>query len=136
MALTNEDYLDILRHLQATIRQYDPELSEPFSEIGQIDDTPRHLVMRYISSLIGAYKQHSAGTYPRVLSLLSQYIRPIEGRQITGIRIALSPQERELYQMDEVNLSEMPSLDELLAELQGIYDLIEREAPEERTNPT
>lgn len=134
MALSNEDYLELLRHVQTVVRQYEPDLFDPLSGIRQKDIQPKQLVLRYLSSLIGAISQRSAGTYPRVLRLLNEHITPIEGRQITGIKVSLSPQERELYRLDEVNLSEIPERDELIAELHRIYELIESESSDERTN--
>jgi|SRR6267143_1727268 len=133
MPFSSEDYLEILRHIQRIVQNLEPDLFERLSEIAQIEATPRQRLLRYLSSLIGSYRQRSSESYAKVLNLLNRFVKPAEGRSIDGVSITLSVQERELYRVDEINLSDMPKREELIEALERVLHTIESEPPEERT---
>ena len=127
MPLTDEEYLEILRHLQRRLNEAEPELYERLAEKMDFDGTPRQRAVRYLRSLIGMMRERSSGSYASVLNLLNKSISTEDGHPIAGIRVDLSPQEQQLYQMDEIDLSELPDRSRLIEELQAILDRLTNE---------
>jgi hypothetical protein len=130
MPLTRDDYVAILRHLRAELRQRDPEAQALVAEYTERSDDPRRYLLDYLRTLIKILSERSSGAYGRVLNTLNEYVRTPEGRPIRGIRLELSPIERELYRQEQIDLAVLPDRDELIADLLSLYRELSAEGEE------
>jgi hypothetical protein len=131
MPLSRNDFAAITRHLQREVQQLDPEAHALVVQYTERSDDPRRYLLDYLRSLIKIMSERSSGAHGRVLNLLNAYVRTADGRPVRGIRLELSPIEREVYQRETVDLASLPDRDEFVAELLKLYnDLIEDGAGE------
>jgi hypothetical protein len=127
MALSREDVLDITRYLQSTLRRTDPSAYEIAVEFTERVDEPARYLLSFLLTLTKVYSERSAGAYPDILDRMNRYVRTSEGGPVRGISVHLTPQERELYQVEEVNIAEIPDRTNLIADLRRLISTIERE---------
>jgi hypothetical protein len=130
MALSAEDHRAILRHLQSEVRRADPELHALVVEhVESRDDTGRYL-LDYLSVLARVMSERSAGSHGRVLNLLNQSVRTESGGPVRGLRLELTPTERDLLQREHVDLAELPDRSELVEALLSLHNDIARDREE------
>jgi hypothetical protein len=96
--------IDVLRHLERGLRT--SGLSELATRLASSDlpDDPRSRLLRYLDVLeteLEAGSERSAG---RVLQRLRDVATTEDGRRIDGIEIELSAADRDLYDIDRVEL--------------------------------
>jgi len=129
VALDREDWLDLLRYMQAQLADHDPRGYELLAGSFEHSDDPRRALLSYIDTLIKVTAERSGGSHGWVLDYLNQYVRTEDGGPIRSIRVQLSEQEAELYGVPAVELAELPDRSEFIAELRDLRDdLAEREA--------
>ena len=126
MPLSDEDYQELLRHLQKHLRRAEPEMFERLAERIDFEGTQRQRVIRYLHNLIGMMKERSSGSFSNILDLLNRNISTEDGKPIDQIRVVLTPEEQQLYQIDEIDLSELPDRTKLIMDLQKILDSLEQ----------
>ena len=68
--------------------------------------------------------EQSGGENGRILNLANRYIRTERGGPIQAIQIELTPQERELYEMDTFDLARLPDRGEFIENLQSLRSAI------------
>jgi len=127
MALTDDEYLDILRHLQERLREFAPDVFENLSEITvDLPPNPQTRLIRYLGFVIRTFKTRSSDTYPYILDLLNNNIKTKEGNSIESIKISFTPEEAQLYGIDEFDLVNLPDdsafLDDLITILNSIQE--------------
>lgn len=124
MALNREEYLAVLRHLQAELRERDPDLSSYLSEMtGQVArevEEPRIVLLQALRTVADRLQERSLGSYRQTVNLLNEYIDTEDGEGIEGVRVAITEQERELYDREYIELSELPEQNYAVAELEEI----------------
>lgn len=120
MALSRKDWIDITRHLQQHVREADPYVFELLARHVEPRDDPRHYLVGYLDGLIKVMAERSSGSHGRVLNELNQWIRTEQGGLIRGIRLVLSPSERELYQREYVDLASLPDRSVFIAGLRQL----------------
>lgn len=126
MALSDSDCLELLKHLQAKLREADPEL---FDRLGTITGyiAPYEQLRNYLFGIVSVMKGRSSVTYRRVVTQLGQYITAPDSKAIEGINITLSPMEQQLYQMDEIELAQLPDNSEFINDLLELARDLEQE---------
>jgi hypothetical protein len=134
MPLSREDCVDLVREIEALLRENDPGLLELVLRATERHDDPRHYVVDLLKRIRGIYSERSGGTYGRILDGINEFVRLQDGSPVRALSVTLSPAERELYETDEVNFAELPDRSEFLASLDRIVMEIMRETepPRER----
>jgi hypothetical protein len=127
MALSREEWTDITRHLQEQVRQADPEVFELLAQHVERWNEPDRYLVAYIEALIKVMSERSGGSHGRVLNELNTWIRTEDDGPIRGIRLALTGNERELYQREHVDLASLPDRSAFIAELRQLRDDLLRE---------
>lgn len=127
MPLSREDHVAILRHLRTELRRTDPELQALVAEHVEPHDDPSRYLLDYISVLARVMSERSAGAHGRILNLLNQAVRTEDGGPIRGVRVELSPAERDLLQFDHVDLAALPDRTEIVGELLSLHEDISRD---------
>jgi hypothetical protein len=127
MSLSNEDFTELLQHLQARLRQTDQAIFERLSGVAITQAQPREQFFKYLFSIISVMKEGSSASYHTAVAKLGEFIKGANNLPIQGIRIALSPAERELYKVNEVDLSEMPDNSSLIDDLLAIARIVDQE---------
>jgi hypothetical protein len=127
MALSREDVLDITRYLERTVSRTDRYAYEIAVEFTERVDEPTRYLLNFLLTLTKLYSERSAGAYPDILDRINRYVRTSEGGPVRGISVHLTPEERELYQVEEVNFAEIPDRTNLIADLRRLISSIERE---------
>jgi hypothetical protein len=127
MPLSDEDYVDILKHLQRRLQEYAPDIFEHLGSMQDIQGSPRERLIRYFQYAIGMFKEQSSSSYPDILELLNRYIETRDGSNIDGIQIVFSPEEREMYGIGEVDLGSLPDRSDLIDSLLSIMDVVTKD---------
>ena len=130
MALSAQDHVAILRHLQSEVRQADPELHALVVQHVESRDDPSQYLLDYLAVLARVTSERSAGSHGRILNLLNQSVRTESGGPVRGLRLELSPTEREMLQREHVDLAELPDRSELVEALKTLHDDIARDREE------
>lgn len=120
MALDREDWLDLLRYLQAQLAEHDPRGYELLSGSFEHSNNPRRALLSYIDTLIKVTAERSGGTHGWVLDYLNRYVRTEDGGPVRSLRVRLSDQEAELYGVPLVELAELPDRSDFMAELRDL----------------
>lgn len=97
MALSREDWIDITRHLQQHVRDADPEVFELLARHVDHWNDPQRYLIDYLDGLIKIMSERSSGTTGRILNELNHWVRTEEGGPVRGIRLVLSPAERQSW---------------------------------------
>ncbi|PAU93710.1 hypothetical protein CK503_11200 [Aliifodinibius salipaludis] len=128
MALNEQDYFEILYHLQEEVAGNEPQLANNFLEISnniiEEYEDPRKILIHSLERLIELLEQESSNTYENVLTNLNNFVETEEGQKIDGIHVELSPKQKKLYQQDYIDLSEMKSQETMISELNEIIEEI------------
>lgn len=121
MPLSREDFVQLTRHLQAELREVDPEAQALVTEYTEQSDDSRRYFLDYLGSVIKVVSERSAGAHGRVLNLLNESVRTAEGGPVTGIRLELTGTERELYRRESIDLAQLPDRTEVVEALLALY---------------
>jgi hypothetical protein len=127
MALSDSDCLELLKHLQAKLREADPELFDRLGVTITGYIAPYEQLRNYLFSIVSVMKGRSGVTYRRVVTQLGQYITAPDNKAIEGINITLSPMKQQLYQMDEIELARLPDNWEFINDLLELVRDLEQE---------
>ncbi len=135
MALSDEDYLSILRHLQEELRLAAPGAHERISRLLGHSRAPREALLHYLGAVSRVLGQQSSGPHGRVLDLLNAVMSTEDGGAIRGIRVLLSGVEAQLYGRDFIDLATLPDQARALEELDELRRDLEADEGEERGEP-
>jgi hypothetical protein len=132
--LSQQDCIELVREVQALLREYDPASLELVLQATEPNDDPRRYVVQLLGTVARIYSERSGGMYGPILDRINNFVRAQDGSPVRGLSVVLSPVERELYSTDEVNLAQLPDRSEFLTELKSIILEIvsETESPEGR----
>ena len=119
-----------MQHLQTRLRQADPVIFESLSDVLTVQVQPRERFFKYLLSIINAMKEGSSTSYDNAVAKLGHFITDTDNLPIQGISIVLSPAESELYQVHEIDLSEMPDNSQLIDDLLELAKIVEQEDPQ------
>lgn len=134
MALSRDDYVAILRRLQSEVREIDPELHSLVVEHVERRDDPRQFLLDYLSVLARLMSERSAGSHGKVLNLLNRSLRTESGGPVRGIRLELSPAERDVLRQEHVDLAALPDRTEIVERLMALHnDILYEGSDEERS---
>jgi hypothetical protein len=134
MPLSQQDCIELVREVQALLREYDPASLELVLRATEPNDDPRRYFVNLLGTIARIYSERSGGMYGPILDRVNQFVRLESGLPVRGLSVVLSPLEREVYQADEVDLAQLPDRSEFLAELKRIIgDVVhETESPDGR----
>lgn len=135
MALSNQDYLDILRHLQSELRLAEPDLYEKLSLSLSVQQSPRDVLLRYLEAVERLVGQRSSGPYGRILDNLNSVVTTERGGPILGIRVLLTEGESALYEREVVDLETLPDRTNFIEELEILRRDIADEEEETEGEP-
>jgi hypothetical protein len=94
MPLSREDCVDLIREIEALLRQYDPSVLElVLGAMGRFDDPRRHLI-DLLRTIRKFYSERSGGMYGGILDGINQFVRLEDGSPIRSLSVALSPEQR------------------------------------------
>ena len=124
MALSRDDYLSILRYLQANLAESDPRVFEVVSSVFEQSRNPRRSVLHYLDLLEKVMAERSVGENGRILDLANRYIRTESGAPIQALTIQLSPQEQEMYEAERFDLARLPDRSEFIEQIHGLRNEI------------
>lgn len=127
MALNENDYIELLRHFQNVLREYEPDAFELTGRDLYLGETPRQNLIYYIRRVIGITRERSRSNIPNILRKFNSYIETTNNETIEDIIISLTPQEQELYNLQEVSLSSLEDREVLIRELENILREIENQ---------
>jgi hypothetical protein len=130
MALSREDWIDITRHLQQHVRDADPEVFELLARHVDHWNDPQRYLIDYLDGLIKIMSERSSGSTGRILNELNHWVRTEEGGPVRGIRLVLSPAERELYRREFVDLASLPDRSAFITGLRALRNDPVREIEE------
>lgn len=131
MALSDQDYFDILRHLQRELRVVEPDLYERLSRSLEVQQRPRDILLRYLEAIERLVGQQSSGPHGRILDSLNSVVRTEDGGPILGIRVVLTEGEAALYERGVVDLATLPDRTNFIEAL----EVLRREIAEEEDEP-
>jgi hypothetical protein len=117
VALSREDWLDMTRHIQKLLHEADPEAFELLASHVEWRNDPRYYLVDYLQVLIKILSERSGGSHGKILNELNRWIRTEQGGPIRGIRLVLSPADRDLLQREYVDLASLPDRGAIIAEL-------------------
>jgi len=126
MPLSDDDCLELLRHLQTRLRQADPEL---FDKLGMtiIGYPPYEQLQKYLHGILMATKEKSGMIYHNMVLPQLEYIKSAKGKRIESILIALSPEEQQLYQVQQIELERLPNYTDFIKDLFELERIIDEE---------
>lgn len=127
MALSRSDYLQILRHLQRTLRESDPQAFEVVGRSFERILDPREATLHYIDIMVKVMAEHSRGQSGRILSLLNRYIKTESGGPIQALRIELAPEEAELYEQESFDLARLQDHRLFISELLSLRESLSQD---------
>lgn len=130
MALSRDDWIDITRHLQQQVRDADPEVFELVARHVERRNDSRWYLIDYIDVLIKVMSERSSGSHGRILNELNTWVRTEQGGPIRGIRLALSPEDQELYRREYVDLASLPDRTAFISDLRNLRSDLVREIEE------
>ena len=130
MALSRDDWIDITRHLQQQVREADPEVFELVARHVERRNDSRWYLIDYIDLLIKVMSERSSGSHGRILNELNNWVRTEQGGPIRGIRLALSPEDQELYRREYVDLASLPDRTAFISDLRNLRSDLAREIEE------
>jgi hypothetical protein len=78
-------------------------------------------LLRYMEVLIGFLKQRSRRGYDTALRLLREYVY-VEGGEVEGIEIRMTPEDQEAYNVEVIDLAEQEDYAELIEGLERLYN--------------
>jgi hypothetical protein len=123
MSLSPSDYGEILAHLRkevqdARLAQIDAAIMEDI----KFSETPKQELSYYLKGLYTELSLISQRQFLKTQFILNENVRTENGEKIVGIKVELTPQEKDLFQVDEIDLSKALIPDEAI---RGILELIE-----------
>jgi phosphoenolpyruvate carboxylase len=122
MPLNQEDYREILRHLRQRLREEGAaDIDERLSTELRPSEDARADLLRYMEVLTGFLKQHSRRGYGAALRLLREYVY-VEGGEVEGIEIRLTPEDQEAYNVEVIDLAEQEDYAKLVEGLERLYN--------------
>lgn len=127
MPLSRQDCVELIRHLEGLLREYDPGSVELVMRATERYEEPPRYLDELLRTIRRVYSERSGGMHGPILDRINHFVRLENGSPVRGISVVLSPAERERYAAEEVNLAELPDRSEFLAELDRIIDDIVRE---------
>lgn len=125
MPFTDEQYLDILGHLQKRLREFDPDLFELLQQQQGESIEPRDRLLQYLRNVISAMREQSTTPYRNALDLLNEYVETENGGRIDGIEVAFTDPDQELYGVELVDLLSMVDRESLIEDLSVILNQLE-----------
>jgi hypothetical protein len=133
MPLSREDAIELTQFAEQLLRQHDPGSYElVMRSTDRVNDPGRNLLI-LLGTLIRFYKERSGGEHARILDAINHYVRLSDGGPVQGLSVELSPAEREIYGVAEIDLAILPDRSNFLEEIERIRGDIERELiPRER----
>jgi hypothetical protein len=122
MPLSQEDYREILLHLRRRMREEGgTDIDERLSTDLRPSEDARADLLRYMEVLIGFLKQRSRRGYDTALRLLREYVY-VEGGEVEGIEIRMTPEDQEAYNVEVIDLAEQEDYAELIEGLERLYN--------------
>jgi hypothetical protein len=109
------------------MREYDPASFELVMRSTERFNDPRRYFVELLRTIRHLYAERSGGMHGLILDRMNHFVRLPDGGPIRGISVALTPEERERYRAEEVNLAELPDRSDFLAELDRILELVTHE---------
>jgi hypothetical protein len=134
MPLSREDAIEITQFVEQLLRQYDPTSYElVMRSTDRVNDPGRNLLI-LLGTLLRFYKERSGGENARILDAIKHYVRLSDGGPVQGLSVELSPAEREIYGVRELDLAVLPDRTRFLEEIERIMRDIEPEFIERERN--
>jgi len=124
MALSREELLSILRHAQATLREYDPALAEEMLLVDTPVDDVRPYIFEYLDRLISMISARSSHTTQQTVSRLREFVRTENLNGITGVSLVIADADRERFEGRELNLAELPDFQPVLHDLNEVRAML------------
>jgi hypothetical protein len=133
MSLNASDYNEILSHLRKEVQnaklvQIDAAIMEDI----KFSETPKQELTYYLKGLFTELSLISRKQFLKTQSILNECVRTENGKPIEGIKVELTSQERQVFQVEEIDLSEALIPEEAI---KGIFELIEIIQATEMDNP-
>jgi len=88
----------------------------------KFSETPKQELSYYLKGLYTELSLISQRQFLKTQFILNENVRTENGEKIVGIKVELTPQEKDLFQVDEIDLSKALIPDEAI---RGILELIE-----------
>jgi len=124
MALTNAQYQDVLRHFLTWVKKRDPVGYEWIMKVAEVDyEHPRNALLHCIMKYAHTVQPAAKGTHGKILQLMNENIQG----DVQGVRVMLSPNERELYRREFVDLTPTIDKSQFVEALHSLYEMIESE---------
>lgn len=131
MALDSEDILELLRYLQARVRDaglaaWDEAIVE---DLREVDASPARLLLMYLEALDAAFAAHSRSTVRATLDRLNEFVEVEEGSRVESIRIQFAGADAALAGTEQIDLADaLPDLQNERAALRDLAAYIQRES--------
>ena len=138
MPLSREDSIVVLQEFRHLLREYDPEAYETVLQSMEGMQDHRMMLIGFVDALKNYYAMRSVGRYRETLERINRNIECEDGGRIQEITIALSPVDREIYRIPEINLAALPdhasSIQDYTELILSLEELISEIRNEQRTN--
>lgn len=134
MAMSRGDYREVADHLHRVLREMDPEVFELLVQhVKPTEDSRRHL-LRSLEALMQIASERSGGSHGRVLDRVNAIIRTDRGSAVRGIRVVMTPEHRETWDIEAVDLARLPDRTEFIASLKRLHGAIVEDGQTEGEN--
>lgn len=122
MALSQEDWSDLLAHIRRRVRDVgladlDTRLTLDF----RTTDSSRADFLRYFSSLLGAASERSYSGYQKALRTIQDCVRTEDGGHVEGIEVRVTDADYGLYGTPTIDLGALTDLGALSVELERLW---------------
>lgn len=123
MALSDDDYRDLLNHARTTLRRNGlGALDERVVQANQEPDGPYWDLMSYFRLLIAELSLGSDEQLSTMLRRVRRVSSTESGDPVQGFRLELTPDEARRYNVSQVDFAPSPVVSETVAELQAVLD--------------
>jgi hypothetical protein len=127
MPLSYDDYRRVIAYLQSRLRELDPEMYELVNRHVEPTQNLHRYLLEFLETLIKVASERSAGSHGEVLNIVNSVIRTEDGEPVRGVRVMMSPEHREVYRMESVDLVQLPDRSRFVADLKELHQEISEE---------
>jgi len=127
MPLNRDDFVSILRHLQNTLRQFDPSLSDELLTVDAPVEDVRPYVFEYLDRLTTAIAARSGRTGQETLTRLNEFVRTESGQRIGDVSLVITGADQERFDRAEISLTERPDYSSVLEQLGQVRAMLHDE---------
>jgi hypothetical protein len=129
--MDREDFTNISREITRLLLMLDPAAADIVLRAAGSSEDPRAYAVALLEVSANVYAERSSGENSAILNRMNHYVSLEDGSPIRSLTVVLSPQEREIYSIEEIDLAQLPDRSEFVANLRRVAEQL-REEPEDQ----